>query len=217
MNPLIYMASVKQIQMTTKVSEIETLVHKYHGMVNTWKKEFDQTDIHYYKLMTLALNRYAKKSKAILPEFLYEYKTKLHDSIINSLLSDPSNLPTYEFLMDVLEFDSVLTIPRNDYFLDTLNSIIGNQPIHFTIDWDLTYLTSFDSWSTELPGSIQLYLAGVRYQQINFPTEYQTVIESYLNYYLPTPESLDKQALADSITKLQQHISAIQELANDSI
>ena len=214
MNPLIYMASVKQIQMTTKVSEIETLVRKYHGMVNTWKKEFNQTDIHNYKLFTLALNRHTEKSKAILPEFLYEYKTKLHDSIINSLLSDPSNLPTYEFLMDVLEFDSVLTIPYNDYYLDTLNTIIGNQPIHFTIDWNLTYLTNFDKYSTMYDKKIQLYLAGVRYKQVNFPAQYQTVIESYLNYYLPTPESLDKQALADSITKLQQHISAIEELAN---
>ena len=214
MNPLIYMASVKQIQMTTKVSEIETLVRKYHGMVTTWKKEFDQTDIHNYKLFTLALNRHTEKSKAILPEFLYEYKTKLHNSIINSLLSDPSNLPTYEFLMDVLEFDSVLTIPYNDYYLDTLNTIIGNQPIHFTIDWNLTYLTNFDKYSTMYDKKIQLYLAGVRYKQVNFPAQYQTVIESYLNYYLPTPESLDKQALADSITKLQQHISAIEELAN---
>lgn len=214
MNPLIYMASIKQIQSATKVSELEALVRKYHGMVNTWESNFDQTDICHYKLLTLALNRHAEKSKAVLPEFLYAYKAKLHDSIINSLLSNPGNLPTYEFLMDVLEFDSVLTMPRNDYFLDTLNSIIGNQPIHFTIDWDLTYLTSFDSWSTELPGSIQLYLAGVRYKQVNFPTQYTTVIESYLNYYRPTPESLDKQALADSITKLQQHISAIQELAN---
>ena len=208
------MASIKQIQSATKVSELEALVRKYHGMINAWKSNFDQTDICHYKLSTLALNRHAEKSKAILPEFLYEYKRNLHDSIINSLLINPGNLPTYEFLMDVLEFDSVLTMPRNDYFLDTLNSIIGNQPIHFTINWTSTYLTDFDRYSTELPRSIQLYLAGVRYKQVNFPTQYQTVIESYLNYYLPTPESLDKQALTDSITKLQQHISAIQELAN---
>lgn len=217
MNPLIYIASIKQIQSATKVSELETLVRKYHRMVNTWKSNFDQTDICHYKLSTLALNRHAEKSKAILPEFLYEYKAKLHNSIINSLLSDPSNLPTYEFLMDVLEFDSVLTMPYNDYFLDTLNSIIGNQPIHFTINWSSTYLTDFDRCSTTHDRQLKLYLAGVRYKQVNFPTQYTTVIESYLNYYRPTPESLDKQALADSITKLQQHISAIEELANDSI
>lgn len=211
------MASVKQIQSATKVSELEALVRKYHGMVMTWKNEFDQTDICLYKLQTLALNRHAKKSKAGLPEFLYIYKAKLHNSIINSLLIDPSNLPTYEFLMDVLEFDSVLTMPRNDYFLDTLNTIIGNQPIHFTINWTSTYLTDFDRCSTTLDKQIQLYLAGVRYKQVNFPAQYQTVIESYLNYYLPTPELLDKQDLADSITKLQQHISAIEELVNDSI
>ena len=214
MNPLLYMASVKQIQSATKVSELEALVRKYHGMVNTWKSNFDQTDICHYKLLTLALNRHAEKSKAILPEFLHEYKRNLHNNIINSLLKKPDNLPTYEFLINVLEFDSVLTMPRNDYFLDTLNSIIGNQPIHFTINWSSTYLTDFDRCSTTHDRKIQLYLAGVRYKQVNFPTEYQTVIESYLNYYLPTPESLDKQALADSITKLQQHISAIQELAN---
>ena len=214
MNPLLYMASVKQIQSATKVSELEALVRKYHGMVNTWKSNFDQTDICHYKLLTLALNRHAEKSKAILPEFLHEHKRYLHNNIINSLLKEPDNLPTYEFLIDVLEFDSVLTMPRNDYFLDTLNSIIGNQPIHFTINWSSTYLTDFDKCSTTLDKQIQLYLAGVRYQQVNFPTQYQTVIESYLNYYLPTPESLDKQALADSITKLQQHISAIEELAN---
>ena len=208
------MASIKQIQSATKVSELEALVRKYHGMVNTWKSNFDQTDICHYKLLTLALNRHAEKSKAILPEFLYEYKRKLHDSIINSLLKEPDNLPTYEFLMDVLEFDSVLTMPRNDYFLDTLNSIIGNQPIHFTINWSSTYLTDFDRCSTAHDRQLKLYLAGVRYKQVNFPTQYTTVIESYLNYYRPTPESLDKQALADSITKLQQHISAIQELAN---
>ena len=211
------MASVKQIQMATKVSELEALVRKYHGKVNTWSNLFFQTDICYYKLMTLALNRHGEKSKAILPEFLYTYKAKLHDSIINSLLKQPGNLLTYELLMDVLEFDSVLTMPRNDYFLDTLNSIISNQPIHFTINWELTYLTDFDKCSTELNQEIQLYLAGVRYKQVNFPAQYQTVIESYLNYYRPTPESLDKQALADSITKLQQHISAIQELANDNL
>ena len=217
MNPLLYMASIKQIQSATKVSELETLVRKYHGMVNTWKSNFDQTDICHYKLSTLALNRHAEKSKVILPEFLHEYKRNLHNYIIKSLLTDPSNLPTYEFLMDVLEFDSVLTMPHNDYFLDTLNSIIGNQPIHFTINWTSTYLTDFDRCSTTLDKQIQLYLAGVRYKQVNFPAQYQTVIESYLNYYRPTPESLDKQALADSITKLQQHISAIEELANDSI
>ena len=183
-------------------------------MVNAWKSNFDQTDICHYKLSTLALNRHAEKSKAILPEFLYEYKRDIHNYIIKSLLTDPSNLPTYEFLMDVLEFDSVLTMPHNDYFLNTLNTIIGNQPIHFTINWTSTYLTGFDRCSTTLDKQIQLYLAGVRYKQVNFPTQYQTVIESYLNYYLPTPESLDKQALADSITKLQQHISAIEELAN---
>ena len=214
MNPLIYMASVKQIQMATKVSEIETLVRKYHGMVNTWQRTFDQTDICHYKLLTLALNRHAEKSKAILPEFLYEYKRNLHDSIMDLVLSNPSNFSTYEFLMDVLEFDSVLTMPPNDYSLDTLNSIISNQPIHFIINWNLTYLTDFDRCSTTHDRKIQLYLAGVRYKQVNFPNQYQTVIESYLNYYRPDPESLDKQALADSITKLQQHISAIKELAN---
>ena len=214
MNPLLYMASVKQIQSATKVSELEALVRKYDGMVNTRQSTFDQTDICHYKLSTLALNRHAEKSKAILPEFLHEYKRDIHNNIIKSLLTDPSNLPTYEFLMDVLEFDSVLTMPRNDYFLDTLNSIIGNQPIHFTINWNATYLTDFDRCSTTHDRKILLYLAGVRYQQVNFPAQYQTVIESYLNYYRPTPESLDKQALADSITKLQQHISAIEELAN---
>ena len=214
MNPLIYMASIKQIQSATKVSELEALVRKYNKRAIIRKSEFDQTDIHYYKLLTLALNRHAEKSKAILPDFLYEYKSNLHNEIIKSLLNQPGNLPTYEFLMDVLEFDSVLTMPRNDYFLDTLNTIIGNQPIHFTINWNLTYLTDFDGCSTEHNRDTQLYLAGVRYKQVNFPTQYQTVIESYLNYYRPTSESLDKQALADSITKLQQHISAIQELAN---
>ena len=208
------MASIKQIQSATKVSELETLVRKYHGMVNTWKSNFDQTDICHYKLLTLALNRHAEKSKAILPEFLHECKRSLHNNIIDSLLKEPDNLPTYEFLINVLEFDSVLTMPRNDYFLDTLNSIIGNQPIHFTINWSSTYLTDFDRCSTAHDKQLQLYLAGVRYQQVNFPAQYQTVIESYLNYYRPTPESLDKQALADSITKLQQHISAIEELAN---
>ena len=182
MNPLIYMASVKQIQSATKVSELEVLVRKYHGRVNTWSNLFFQTDICYYKLMTLALNRHAEKSKAILPEFLYEYKARLHDSIINSLLKQPGDLPTYEFLMDVLEFDSVLTMPRNDYSLDTLNSIIGNQPIHFTINWNLTYLTDFDRYSTTHDKQIQLFLAGVRYKQVNFPTQYQSVLESYLNY-----------------------------------
>ena len=214
MNPLIYMTSVKQIQIATKVSELEALVRKYHGMVNTWKSNFDQTDICHYKLSTLALNRHAEKSKAILPEFLHEYKRNLHNSIINSLLSNPGNLPTCEFLIDLLEFDSILTMPRNYYFLDTLNTIIGNQPIHFTINWNSTYLTYFDRCSTAPDKQLQLYLAGVRYKQVNFPTEYQTIIESYLNYYRPAPESLDKQALAGSITKLQQHISAIEELAN---
>lgn len=208
------MASVKQIQMATKVSELEALVRKYNGMVNTWQNTFDQTDICHYKLMTLALNRHSEKSKAILPEFLYEYKWNLHNKIINSLLSQPGNLPTYEFLMDLLEFDSVLIMPRNNYFLDTLNTIIGNQSIHFTINWNSTYLTEFDNFSTTHNRELQLYLAGVRYKQVNFPTEYQTVIESYLNYYRPAPELLNKQALADSITKLQQHISAIEELAN---
>ena len=217
MNPLLYMASVKQIQSATKVSELEALVRKYDNLVNKWKYNFEQNDICYYKLSTLALNRHAEKSKAILPEFLYEYKRNLHNSIINSLLSNPGNLPTYEFLIDLLEFDSVLTIPRNNDFMPVLNSIIGDKPIHFTIDWTETRLTDFDRCSTALDKQLQLYLAGVRYKQVNFPTEYQTVIESYLNYYRPTPESLDKQALADSITKLQQHISAIEELTNDSI
>ena len=177
MNPLIYMASVKQIQMETKVSELEVLVRKYHGKVYTWLNLFFQTDICYYKLLTLALNRHAEKFKAILPEFLYEYKRNLHNSIINSLLTQLDNLPTYEFLIDLLEFDSILIMPRNDYFLPLLNSIIGNQPIHFTIDWDLTYLTDFDRYSTAHDKQLQLYLTGLRYKQVNFPTQYRTVIE----------------------------------------
>ena len=170
MNPLIYMASVKQIQIATKVSELEALVRKYNGMVNRWQRTFDQTDICHYKLLTLALNRHTEKSKAILPEFLYEYKRNLHNSIINSLLTQLDNLPTYEFLIDVLEFDSVLTMPRNDYYLDTLNTIIGNQPIHFTINWTSTYLTDFDRCSTTLDNQLKLYLAGGTLQTSQLPS-----------------------------------------------
>ena len=175
---------------------------------------FTPSDFYYYKLSTLALNRYAEKSKATLPDFLHDNKANLHDNILYSLLSYPDNWPTYEFLIDLLEFDSVLTIPRNYDFLPVLNSIVGDKPIHFTINWSQTFTTQFDANSTELHHHTQLYLAGLRYKQVNFPTQYQTVIESYLNYYRPAPESLDKQALADSINKLQQHISAIEELAN---
>lgn len=215
MDAFLYMAAVKQLQMATKVSVIEALVRKYSGMVDKWKRaNFTQRDFYYYKLSTLALNRHAEKSKATLPDFLYEAKAKLHDNILRSLLSKPDNWPTYEFLIDLLEFDSVLTLPRNDAFLPVLNSIVGDKPIHFTINWSQTFTTQFDAWSTEFHHRTKLYLAGLRYKQVNFPTQYQTVIESYLNYYRPSPESLDKQALADSITKLQQHISAIEELAN---
>lgn len=232
MDLFIYKVKVKELEICPTVSRLEELTREYAEIsYNTNLAKFPsyaskytfEQEVMYYKLFTLALKMFAKKSKRILPEFIYKRQRNIQHELLSSILcctpdditeerSRFNYMPTYKHLMDWFEFDDILILPRATNNVECLNSIIGSNPIHFEIDFG-NRLTNFDKFSTNFTLKQQLLIYTIRYKQVNFPTEAQTVWDLYMDYLIeridtPAP-SIDEQVL-----KLEQHITAIKSIGD---
>jgi len=213
MNKILYTASVAKLNSIKTVKELEEVLRGYVYSFNKWQSsDFTSEDLLNYKLATLALKLFTAKSKKTLPNFIYEKIKQYQLNLLNFYVLTEELTVSYEKLIDLFEFDSVIFMPRRIDALQYLNNIVKEKPIHFNIDWELTYLSSFDNYSTDLNKKTQIYLAGLRYKLVNFPNQYQTIIESYLNYYSNSLCEATQNEIIDSITLLEQQTLALKEL-----
>lgn len=222
-----YTAAVKEIEMCNTVSGIEKLIRKYNDIIVKWPHGLKLADILYYKLYTLALNKFESRSKRILPEFIYKNRLRVQTLLLSSIFEYGNKeksyygntkvlnkAQTYEDFMDIFEFDKLLILRPSEWYVEKLNQIIGDKPVHFKVEFNYKR-TPFDSYSTNLLNSQKTLLYAIRYKQINFPDKPQTIWDMFiedakqevLKHDLSKLSTIDQQ-----IIKLQQHIKALEAL-----
>lgn len=222
-----YTAAVKEIEMCNTVSGIEKLIRKYNDIIIKWPHEIKPADILYYKLYTLALNKFESRSKRILPEFLYTNRLRVQTLFLSSIFEYESKeksyygntkvfnkAQSYEDFMDIFEFDKLLILRPSEWYVEKLNQIIGDKPVHFKVEFNYKN-TPFDRYSTNLLQSQKTLLYAIRYKQVNFPDKPQTIWDMFiedsrqevLKHDLSELSTIDEQIL-----KLKRQIKALESL-----
>ena len=223
-----YTAAIKEIDKCDRVSEMEILVRRYCSLCPIYANNFKSDSIYYYKLYTYSLNKFKILSKRVLPDFIYGNKESTQINLLSTMLeahidhekktykanSDMfSKTPSYEELMNYFEFDELLVLDRSQWYVEKLNEIIGDKPVHFKVKFN--YLkTNFDNYSTTLEKPIQILLYAIRYKQVNFPDKHQTIWDMFIENCIQAakPFEVSEQEISTSIIKLQQQISALEAL-----
>lgn len=217
-----YQACKKELELCKTVSGLEILIRKYtseiqHMSIGSYWKDFvgeTETQILTYKLLTLALKLFSAKSKRILPEFIYTTHLGAQQTLLNWILAyDKLNIPftklvNYEQFVDWFEFDQTLCLLTKVDFVENLNTIIGNKPIHFKVEFNNT-LTPFDKYSTNLTYGSQEFIYAIRYKQVNFPDKPQTIWDLFLEELRVKADNVTEEKVARECLKLEQQITAI--------
>lgn len=222
MNKFKYLAHVKQLENCKYVNELGNLIREHEAAMPKCRY-FEQSYIYNYKLLSLGLKLFANRSSRTLPQFIYKTYKDTHERCLKSLLeahlTDKSyrasvnftETPSYSGFMDWFEFDTLINLPQSTWYVEQLNSIIGNQSAHFNIRFN--YKTnSFDSKSTDLPTAQQMLTYAIRYKQVNFPNKLQTVWDMFIadcKSKATTPVDV-----STDVTKLEQQIKALQTLGD---
>lgn len=222
-----YTASVKEIETCKTVGELESLVRMYHARCplerHLVKPSPEQK--HYYKLWTLAFKTFGTKTKIELPKFLTETLLNLHTSLITSMLEAElekkiyyaypnfTKVPTYEEFMDWFEFYDVLNLHPSHKYVESLNDIIKNNPVHFKVVFNYSP-DQFESYSTNLNQKHQNLVYAIRYKQVNFPDKPQTIWDMFIEDCVKKAKTFEvsEQEVNTDIIKLQQQISALKAL-----
>ena len=220
-----YTASVKEIETCKTDSKLEELVRMYHARCPSARHIINPLDKQkfYYKLWTLAFKKFESKSKRILPKFLTENLLDLQTNLITSMLEaeDKSKIhcaspnftkvPTYEEFMDWFEFDDILNLYPSHKYVERLNNIIGDKPVHFKVVFNYSS-DQFESYSTNLHQKHQNLVYAIRYKQVNFPDKPQTIWDMFIEDCIKEARHLEasEEVVDTNITKLQQQISALE-------
>lgn len=219
-----YTASVKEIETCKTVGELEKLVRMYHARCPSARHTITPLpeQKYYYKLWTLALKNFESKSKRILPMFLTQDLASLQTNLITSMLeaelekklwgASPNftKVPTYEEFMDWFEFDDVLNLFSSYKYVESLNSIIEDNPVHFKVVFNYSS-DHFDSCSTNLHQTHQHLVYAIRYKQVNFQDKPQTIWDMFIEECVKEAKTFEvsEQEVNTDILKLEQQISAL--------
>ena len=222
-----YTASVKEIETCTTISKLEELVRLYHARCPSARHLVKPSpeQKHYYKLWTLALKKFESKSKRILPMFLTQDLSTLQTNLITSMLEaelekkiyyaspNLTKAPTYEEFMDWFEFDDVLNLFNSHKYVEKLNSIIGDKPVHFKVIFNYSS-DHFESYSTNLHQKHQDLVYAIRYKQVNFPDKPQTIWDMFIQDCIKEINYLEvnEEQVNSDVIKLEQQISALKAL-----
>ena len=220
-----YTASVKEIETCKTVGELEKLVRMYHARCPSSRDAINPSpkQKHYYKLWTLAFKKFESKSKRILPMFLTQDLSTLQTNLITSMLeaelekkiyhASPNftKVPTYEECMDWFEFDDTLNLFPSYKYVENLNSIIEDKPVHFKVIFNYSS-DQFESYSTNLHQKHQNLVYAIRYKQVNFPDKPQTIWDMLIEDCIKEARHLEasEEDVDTNIIKLQQQISALE-------
>ena len=220
-----YTASVKEIETCKTISELEKLVRLYYykcpSARHLVKPSHEQK--YYYKLWTLAFKKFESKSKKILPMFLTQDLSTLQTNLITSMLeaelekkiyhasTNFTKVPTYEEFMDWFEFDDTLNLFPSYKYVENLNSVIGDKPVHFKVIFNYRS-DEFDNYSTDLHDTHQHLVYAIRYKQVNFPNKPQTIWDMFIEECVKEAKTFEvsEQEVNTDILKLQQQISALE-------
>ena len=220
-----YTASVKEIETCKTVGELERLIRLYYSKCPSARHTINPLDTQkfYYKLWTLAFKKFESKSKRILPMFLTQDLSTLQTNLITSMLEAENEtkiwhaspnftkVPTYEEFMDWFEFDDVLNLFNSHKYVENLNSIIKDNPVHFKVVFNYSP-DHFDSCSTDLQQKYQNLVYAIRYKQVNFPSKPQTIWDMFIEDCVKEARQIEvsEQEVNTNIIKLQQQISALE-------
>ena len=220
-----YTASVKEIETCKTIGKLEELVRMYHARCPSSRDSITPSpeQKYYYKLWTLALKKFESKSKRILPMFLTQDLSTLQTNLITSMLeaelenkvyyASPNftKVPTYEEFMDWFEFDDTLNLFPSYKYVESLNSIIEDKPVHFKVIFNYSS-DQFESYSTNLHQKHQNLVYAIRYKQVNFPDKPQTIWDMFIEYCDKENRYIEvsKEDVDRNIIRLQQQISALE-------
>ena len=230
MDLFIYQAAVKELYLCKISSKLEELARIYTGKIkklpigNTWDESLYPIpyteQILWYKLLTLTLKLHSSKSKKVLPDFIHTTKSMAHSTLLNAILGFDqqreyykkwfplTELINYEQLLDWFEFDTILNLPQSINFVENLNTIVGNNSIPFSIEFNNS-LTVFDSYSTKFPKQVQQLVYAIRYKQTNFPDKPQTIWDLFLECIRKQAYDISQEEADREVLKLEQQITAI--------
>ena len=222
-----YTASVKEIETCKTIGELEKLVRLYYSKCPSARHLINPSheQKYYYKLWTLALKKFESKSKRILPMFLTQDLSTLQTNLITSMLEAENEkkifcaspnftkVPTYEEFMDWFEFDDVLNLFNSHKYVEKLNSIIGDKPVHFKVIFNYSS-DHFESYSTNLHQKHQNLVYAIRYKQVNFPYKQQTIWDMFIEDCVKESKFIEvtEEQVNSDVLKLEQQISALKAL-----
>lgn len=221
-----YKVALAELNACKLVKDLEELVRKYTSSVPTHAYQFEPHHIYYYKLLTLSLKLFKDKTRKTLPLFVYDRHLEAQKSVLSSLFEAEllksnksyyaskwfTKEPTYEGFMDYFEFDTHIDLHSSSWYVEKLNHIIDNKPIHFSIKFNYS-MDSFDEHSTTIAREQQALVYSIRYKRVNFPTKSQTVWDLFIkDNRAACVTQLDSTKVDESILKLQQQIKALKAL-----
>lgn len=223
MNLFEYKARVKELEMCKFVKDLEAFVRHYNSKLKKYYR-ISLEDKYYYKLYALSLKLFKNKSNKILPDFIYSNYKEAQQSILIGLFEahlvkkrhysasqEFTQTPTYEEFMDWFEFDTHLELDRSNWHVEQFNTIIGANPVHFTVTFNYS-LDAFDRESTTLIKEQQILAYAIRHKQVNFPNKPQTIWDMFIADSISKAGNILKPDVNKDITKLKQQIKALETL-----
>lgn len=223
-----YIAAIKQIETNKLVSTAELYVRNYREIClehslkyrstfasDSPKFKFEEIK-HMYKCYRYALNRFGELSTRILPSFLYDDCNRIQINLLYITCeleyTHMTNARDYSVFIDLFKFDTELIMPSGTSYIEALNSIISDNPVHFkSIQWN-HHLTYFDQYSTEQDANPQKLAYAIRHKQVNFPDKPQTIWDWFTADLVKMVSTIESTNVDADITKLQQQINALTEL-----
>ncbi len=222
-----YTASIKEIETCKTVGKLEELVRFYYSKCPSARNSISPSpeQKYYYKLWTLAFKTFGTKTKRELPKFLTQDLSTLQTNLITSMLEAETEnkiyyaspnftkVPTYQEFMDWFEFDDTLNLFHSYKYVESLNSIIEDKPVHFKVVFNYSS-DQFESYSTNLHQKHQHLVYAIRYKQVNFPDKPQTIWDTFIEKCVKEAKTFEvsEQEVNTDIIKLQQQISALKAL-----
>ena len=113
--------------------------------------------------------------------------------------------------MDWFEFDDTLNLHPSCKYVEKLNSVIGDKPIHFKVIFNYSS-DQFESYSTNLHQKHKNLVYAIRYKQVNFPDKPQTIWDMFIEHCVKEAKTFEvsEEQVNSNVIKLQQHISALE-------
>ncbi len=213
MNQLEYTLLVNDIKHNCTVSKLEGHIRVHLALCHDMKWSTTLPELikfkFDYKVLTLALNTFATKSKRTLRDFIYSNYSQISKSI-SKILPQLS----YTDMMDVLEFHTEFTVGRNNNLTTLYHSVIEDKPLHFNLDMN-TYNSSFDTYSLTT-NSISKLTRCFRNKLVLAPNQPSTVLDQELAltksaYTIPSDTTKILQQIDESRIRLEQQLLALEQ------